>query len=203
MCLPLGDKIAECQQTVRKMDGFHHHIIRGGGDLIIGKIPDSANTGAGKTVSHLLRGTDGHGEHTHADRILLQKTLQLVCVVDGNTGNAGAHNTLTHIKSSQNPKSVTGETEIFNVAVSPEFRRKGIGKALIEKFIKTVREKDTQVIFLEVRTSTLSAISLYEKTGFVFCGIRKDYYTDPKENAILMRLAFDGTQEFEDWDDEE
>ena len=100
-------------------------------------------------------------------------------------------------------RTICGETEIFNVAVSPEFRRNGIGKALIEKFIEAVREKETQVIFLEVRTSNLGAISLYEKAGFVFCGIRKDYYTNPKENAILMRLAFDGTREFEDWDDEE
>ena len=100
-------------------------------------------------------------------------------------------------------RTIAGETEIFNVAVSPEFRRKGIAKALIEKFIGTVREKKTDVIYLEVRASNLAAISLYEKAGFVFCGIRKDYYTNPKENALLMRLAFDGTQEYEDWDDEE
>lgn len=100
-------------------------------------------------------------------------------------------------------RTIAGETEIFNVAVSPEFRRKGIAKALIEKFIETVRKKETQVIFLEVRASNLPAIALYEKNGFVFCGIRKDYYSDPKENALLMRLAFDGTQEFEEWDDEE
>ncbi|MBE6881832.1 MAG: ribosomal protein S18-alanine N-acetyltransferase [Oscillospiraceae bacterium] len=100
-------------------------------------------------------------------------------------------------------RTVAGETEIFNVAVLPEFRRKGIGKALIEEFIKTAIEKETRVIFLEVRTSNLPAINLYEKCGFVFCGIRKDYYDDPKENAILMRLAFDGTQEYEEWEDEE
>ena len=100
-------------------------------------------------------------------------------------------------------RTIAGETEIFNVAVKPEFRRKGIAKALIEKFIEASREKETQQIFLEVRTSNLGAINLYEKCGFVFCGIRKDYYDDPKENAILMRLAFDGTQEFEEWDDEE
>lgn len=100
-------------------------------------------------------------------------------------------------------RTIAGETEIFNVAVSPEFRRKGIAKALIGKFVETVREKETQVIFLEVRASNLPAIALYEKNGFVFCGIRKDYYSDPKENALLMRLAFDGTQEFEEWDDEE
>ena len=56
---------------------------------------------------------------------------------------------------------------------------------------------------LEVRESNAPAIALYEKCGFVFCGIRKDYYTDPKENALLMRLAFDGTQEYEEWDDDE
>ena len=100
-------------------------------------------------------------------------------------------------------RTIAGETEIFNVAVAPKFRRKGIAKTLIEKFIETVRKKDTQVIFLEVRSSNLAAITLYEKCGFVFCGLRKDYYTDPKENALLMRLAFDGTQEYEEWDEED
>ena len=100
-------------------------------------------------------------------------------------------------------RTIAEETEIFNVAVAPKFRRNGIGKALIEKFIETVREKETEAIYLEVRTSNLGAINLYERAGFVFCGIRRDYYDDPKENAILMRLAFDGSMEYEDWDDEE
>ena len=100
-------------------------------------------------------------------------------------------------------RTICGETEIFNVAVSPKFRRNGIAGKLIEKFIETVREKETRVIFLEVRTGNLPAISLYEKNGFVFCGIRKNYYTNTTENALLMRLAFDGTQEYEDWDDDE
>lgn len=100
-------------------------------------------------------------------------------------------------------QTVCEETSIFNIAVLPSFRRKGIAKALIENFIAAVRQKGSEQIFLEVRTSNLAAISLYEKNGFVFYGIRKDYYDDPKENAILMRLAFDGTQEFEEWDDEE
>lgn len=100
-------------------------------------------------------------------------------------------------------RTIAEETEIFNVAVKPDFRRKGIAKKLIEKFIEASLEKETRQIFLEVRTSNLGAINLYEKCGFVFCGIRKDYYDDPKENAILMRLAFDGTQEFEEWEDEE
>ena len=102
-------------------------------------------------------------------------------------------------------QTVAGETSIFNVGVLPEFRRRGFGKALVEHFIAEVKP-NTDVIFLEVRPRNLAAIGLYEKEGFVFCGIRKDYYTNPKEDAILMRLAFDGTQECEDpiecWDEE-
>ena len=94
-------------------------------------------------------------------------------------------------------QTVAGETSIFNIGVLPDCRRKGVGKALAERFIAEVRPK-TDVIFLEVRSSNLPAINLYEKMGFVFCGLRKNYYTNPTENALLMRLAFDGTQEYED-----
>ena len=94
-------------------------------------------------------------------------------------------------------QTVAGETSVFNIGVMPAFRRKGAAKALAERFIAEVKPK-TDVIFLEVRPSNLPAISLYEKAGFVFCGIRKNYYTNPAENALLMRLAFDGTQEYED-----
>lgn len=94
-------------------------------------------------------------------------------------------------------QTVAGETSIFNIGVLPDCRRKGTAKALARRFIAEVQPK-TNVIFLEVRPSNLPAISLYEKAGFVFCGIRKNYYTNPAENALLMRLAFDGTQEYED-----
>ncbi len=97
-------------------------------------------------------------------------------------------------------RTVAGETEIFNVAVKPNFRRRGIAKALIDRFIEAAREQGTDKIFLEVRTSNLGAINLYERCGFVFCGLRKNYYTDPTENAILMHLAFDGTMEYEEDD---
>lgn len=97
-------------------------------------------------------------------------------------------------------RTVAEETEIFNVATKPEYRRMGLGKALIEEFVSASKKQNTNVIFLEVRTSNLSAINLYEKAGFVFCGLRKNYYTNPTENAILMRLAFDGTMEYEDDD---
>ena len=94
-------------------------------------------------------------------------------------------------------QTVAEETSIFNLGVLPNCRRKGAAKALAQRFIAEVKPK-TNVIFLEVRPSNLPAISLYEKVGFVFCGIRRNYYTNPSENALLMRLAFDGTQEYED-----
>ncbi len=97
-------------------------------------------------------------------------------------------------------RTLFGETEIFNVAVLPEFRRNGIAKALVERFVEHARELGTENILLEVRTSNLTAINLYEKMGFVFYGIRKNYYKDPTENAILMHIAYDGTMEYEEDD---
>ncbi len=103
-------------------------------------------------------------------------------------------------------QNVAGEANVFNVAVLPCFRRNGLGRALVERIITAAKAAGADVIYLEVRAGNIPAINLYEKAGFVFCGIRKNYYDAPKENAILMRLAFDGTQESEDpiecWEDE-
>lgn len=103
-------------------------------------------------------------------------------------------------------QNVCDEMNVFNVAVLPEARRNGIGNGLVGRMTEDARSRGTGVINLEVRATNLSAIGLYERNGFVFCGIRKDYYTDPRENAILMRLAFDGSQEMEDpveiWDED-
>ncbi len=103
-------------------------------------------------------------------------------------------------------QTVLEETSVFNVAVLPEFRRNGIGKALVEKLICEAKKAGSKVVFLEVRASNLPAINLYEKEGFVFFGLRKNYYENPKENALILRLAFDGSQENEDpiecWDEE-
>lgn len=103
-------------------------------------------------------------------------------------------------------QTVADETSVFNVAVAPDFRRNGIGKALVGKMIGEAEKSGVNAIFLEVRASNLPAINLYESEGFVFFGLRKNYYDDPKENAFILRLAFDGSQENEDpiecWDEE-
>ncbi len=101
---------------------------------------------------------------------------------------------------------VSDEGSVFNVAVLPKFRRNGIGKALVETMIAGARKENVATIYLEVRTGNLGAISLYEKQGFVFCGIRKNYYANPTENALLMKLVLSGEAEHEDpiecWDED-
>ena len=72
--------------------------------------------------------------------------------------------------------------DITNVAVTASMRRKGVGRALIEG-LKALPPKK---LFLEVRESNNAAIALYESEGFVRDGIRKNFYSNPRENAILM-----------------
>lgn len=81
------------------------------------------------------------------------------------------------------------EGDITNVAVSPKFRRRGIGSRLIESIIREAREKELVFLNLEVRKSNIPAQRLYEKYGFCVVGERKEYYADTKENALIMRLS--------------
>ena len=81
---------------------------------------------------------------------------------------------------------VLDEGYISNVAVSPEHRRLGIADALINALIDRADEKDLSFVTLEVRKSNVPAIELYIKNGFSEVGLRKNYYTKPTEDAILM-----------------
>ena len=82
--------------------------------------------------------------------------------------------------------NVLGEVYITNVAVFPEFRRNGVGKALIEFLVDEMKTENAEFVTLEVRESNLNAISLYEKCGFEKVGKRKDFYEKPRENGVLM-----------------
>ena len=79
---------------------------------------------------------------------------------------------------------VSGEGQITNIAVHPEYRKKGIASAILEELIKSA--EGCEQIFLEVRESNTAAISLYEKHGFKNCGVRKNFYHSPTENGIIM-----------------
>lgn len=84
---------------------------------------------------------------------------------------------------------VLDEGNLDNIAVDPEHRRHGVADALLSTLIGFGREH-LSALMLEVRSSNLSAIALYEKHGFVPVGRRKDYYNAPKEDAVLMTLTF-------------
>ena len=78
------------------------------------------------------------------------------------------------------------EAELFNIAVWPEKRGRGIGKALLDDVMNNARENDVESVFLEVRATNEPAKKMYEAAGFKVCGVRKNYYDDPVEDAILM-----------------
>lgn len=85
---------------------------------------------------------------------------------------------------------VIDEGYIFNVAVDTDFRRKGVGTALINELVTYGKKNNLCFITLEVRESNQAAISLYSDFGFIKVGERKNYYSDPAENAILMTKYF-------------
>lgn len=76
--------------------------------------------------------------------------------------------------------------EITNVAVHPDYRRQGIASLLINNLIDVCRINNLSSINLEVRENNCKAISLYNKLGFEKVGLRKNYYKNPTENAVLM-----------------
>lgn len=76
----------------------------------------------------------------------------------------------------------SGEGYVTNVAVLPEYRGRGIAERLITEQLKN----EMAFITLEVRESNTPAINLYTKTGFENMGIRPNFYSDPKENAVIM-----------------
>lgn len=97
-----------------------------------------------------------------------------VAFLDGQiAGYIGSHNVL-------------GEVYITNVAVFPEFRRNGVGKALVEFLVDKMKSENAEFVTLEVRESNLNAISLYEKCGFEKVGKRKAFYEKPREDGVLM-----------------
>jgi ribosomal-protein-alanine N-acetyltransferase len=102
-----------------------------------------------------------------------------VAVLDGRAaGCAGMH-------------CICGECYIDKVAVHPEFRRQGIAQALVQYLIDYAIEQNGEFITLEVRQSNAPAIALYNKLGFNPVGMRPGFYSEPKEDALLMTRWFE------------
>ena len=81
---------------------------------------------------------------------------------------------------------VVNEGHITNIAVHKDYRRKGIGQAIIEKLVEIAEEKEMIGLTLEVRKSNTPALEQYKKNGFKLEGIRPEYYEDNKEDAYIM-----------------
>lgn len=82
------------------------------------------------------------------------------------------------------------EAHITNVAVDPLYRRQGLGRQLMEILLARAREKGAERVLLEVRPSNLAAINLYRALGFLPGGVRRGYYTDNQEDALLLVKHF-------------
>ena len=83
---------------------------------------------------------------------------------------------------------VFDEGQITNIAIRPSARRQGFGAKLTSALREECFKRGMHEIFLEVRISNLSALSLYRKLGFTVKGMRKNYYSEPKEDAYIMSL---------------
>ena len=83
------------------------------------------------------------------------------------------------------------ESDVMNVAVHPDFRRRGIAEALVNGLVEELKAIESHCLTLEVRASNVPAISLYEKLGFAEVGRRKNYYRNPREDALIMRKEWE------------
>jgi ribosomal-protein-alanine N-acetyltransferase len=86
---------------------------------------------------------------------------------------------------------VREDVQINNIAFHPDYRGRGLGEALTRHIIEKVRKAGATFVTLEVRPSNTPAVRLYKKLGFEILGTRKNYYTNPDEDAYMMGLVLD------------
>ena len=119
--------------------------------------------------------SDPWSENSIATELTSRLSYWLVAVEDGQVvGYIGS-------------QSVLGESDMMNVAVHPERRRRGIAEKLVLALSHDLKQRDNVCLTLEVRASNAPAIALYEKLGFAQVGLRKNYYRNPKEDALILR----------------
>ena len=83
-------------------------------------------------------------------------------------------------------RQIPPEAEIYRIATAPRHRRRGVAYRLLDYSVKTERGRGLESLFLEVRERNLPARNLYTSYGFREIGVRKNYYKNPDDNAIIM-----------------
>ena len=84
-------------------------------------------------------------------------------------------------------QTVLGESDMMNLAVLPSYRRQGVGRRLVEVLVDHLTADAVNCLTLEVRASNDAAIDLYNGMGFAEVGRRPNYYSKPKEDALILR----------------
>lgn len=84
-------------------------------------------------------------------------------------------------------QTVLGEADMMNLAVSPAYRRQGVGEGLVNALVADLASRGAHILTLEVRISNSPAIALYRKLGFAQVGYRPNYYSNPREDALILR----------------
>ena len=96
-----------------------------------------------------------------------------------------------HVAGYAGMRVILDEGYINNIAVRPEYRRRGIARKLLQPFLDFAHTNKLAFLTLEVRVSNAGAIALYESTGFETVGRRRNYYEYPTEDALIMTRYFD------------
>ena len=118
--------------------------------------------------------SDAWSEHLLTEGLTNKLDSYLVCENDG------------EIVGYSVLRVLAGEGEIQRIAVLPTHRRVGIARRLMEKMVEISREKEAMEVSLEVRAGNTAARNLYESYGFLPEAVRKAYYHDPEEDAVIM-----------------
>lgn len=80
------------------------------------------------------------------------------------------------------------EAEIYNIAVDPTYQHKGVGQGLMKELKRNLEINQVKDLFLEVRSSNLTAQNFYKNQGFTIVGLRRNYYSNPKEDGLVLKL---------------
>ena len=127
------------------------------------------------TLEKLCFGTEAWSEKSVASELTNPLSLWLVAEEAGEV--------LGYIGS----QTVIDETDMMNVAVHPDFRGRGIATGLILGLVEELRKKGSHALMLEVRASNETAIRVYLRLEFAEVGRRKNYYRNPREDALILR----------------